>query len=152
MISVESRSLLVCKSSYCCCTETAISGSLPPVGYSWYAYSAYLLLRSVEAVWIVVIIFQTYAYLGENHPLMAEIDGNIGVILYAVQEFDDALKFLQSALKLHHIYLEPQALKTALIYHLMARTYSCRGDFRTALQMEKVLFSRILNSSSSYRF
>ncbi|KAL4001736.1 Clustered mitochondria family protein [Acanthocheilonema viteae] len=78
---------------------------------------------------------------GENHPFMAEIDGNIGVILYAVQEFDDALKFLQNALKLHLTYLEPQALKTALIYHLMARTYSCRGDFRTALQMEKETFT-----------
>ncbi|VDK77142.1 unnamed protein product [Onchocerca ochengi] len=78
---------------------------------------------------------------GENHPFMAEIDGNIGVILYAVQEFDDALKFLQNALKLHQTYLEPQALKTALIYHLMARTYSCRGDFRTALQMEKETFA-----------
>ncbi|VDK79802.1 unnamed protein product [Litomosoides sigmodontis] len=77
---------------------------------------------------------------GENHPFMAEIDANIGVILYAVQEFDDALKFLQNALKLHLTYLEPHALKTALIYHLMARTYSCRGDFRTALQMEKETF------------
>uniref|UniRef100_A0A915BII9 Clustered mitochondria protein homolog n=3 Tax=Parascaris univalens TaxID=6257 RepID=A0A915BII9_PARUN len=78
---------------------------------------------------------------GENHPLMAQIDGNIGVILYAVQEYDDALKFLQSALKLHQAYMEPRALKTALIYHLMARTYSCRGDFRTALQMEKETFT-----------
>ncbi|VDN49388.1 unnamed protein product, partial [Gongylonema pulchrum] len=78
---------------------------------------------------------------GENHPLMAEIDANIGVILYAVQEFDDALKFLQNALKLNQIYLEPRALKTAIIYHLMARTYSCRGDFRTALQMEKETFT-----------
>ncbi|CAG9538278.1 unnamed protein product [Cercopithifilaria johnstoni] len=78
---------------------------------------------------------------GENHPFMAEIDANIGVILYAVQEFDDALKFLQNALKLHLTYLEPQALKTALIYHLMAKTYSCRGDFRTALQMEKETFT-----------
>ncbi|VDK54673.1 unnamed protein product [Anisakis simplex] len=78
---------------------------------------------------------------GENHPLMAQIDGNIGVILYAIQEYDDALKFLQSALKLHQIYMEPRALKTALIYHLMARTYSCRGDFRTALQMEKETFT-----------
>ncbi|MCP9258690.1 Clustered mitochondria protein [Dirofilaria immitis] len=78
---------------------------------------------------------------GENHPFMAEIDSNIGVILYAVQEFDDALKFLQNALKLYQTYLEPQALKTALIYHLMAKTYSCRGDFRTALQMEKETFT-----------
>ncbi|VDD87948.1 unnamed protein product [Enterobius vermicularis] len=78
---------------------------------------------------------------GENHPLMAQIDGNIGVILYAVQEYDEALKFLQSALKLHQTYMEPRALKTAMIYHLMARTYSCRGDFRTALQMEKETFT-----------
>lgn len=75
---------------------------------------------------------------GEYHPLIAQIDGNIGVILYAVQEYDDALKFLQNALKLHQIYSEPLALKTALIYHLIARTQSCRGDFRSALQMEKV--------------
>lgn len=78
---------------------------------------------------------------GENHPMMAQIDGNIGVVLYAVQEYDDALKFLQSALRLHQMYMEPRALKTALIYHLIARTYSCRGDFRTALQMEKETFT-----------
>ncbi|VDN06962.1 unnamed protein product [Thelazia callipaeda] len=78
---------------------------------------------------------------GEDHPVMAEIDGNIGVILHAVQEFDDALKFLKNALKLHQKYLEPQSLKIALIYHLIARTYSCRGDFRSALQMEKETFT-----------
>uniref|UniRef100_A0A158R5N9 Clustered mitochondria protein homolog n=1 Tax=Syphacia muris TaxID=451379 RepID=A0A158R5N9_9BILA len=77
---------------------------------------------------------------GDDHPLMAQIDGNIGVLLYAVQEYDEALRFLQSALQLHKKYMEPRALKTALIYHLMARTYSCRGDFRTALQMEKETF------------
>ncbi|MFH4976175.1 hypothetical protein AB6A40_002884 [Gnathostoma spinigerum] len=78
---------------------------------------------------------------GENHPLMAQIDGNIGVILYAIQEYDDALKFLESALKLHQSYSDPRAFKTALIYHLIARTQSCRGDFRAALQMEKETFT-----------
>uniref|UniRef100_A0A914UNE2 Clustered mitochondria protein homolog n=1 Tax=Plectus sambesii TaxID=2011161 RepID=A0A914UNE2_9BILA len=78
---------------------------------------------------------------GENHPLMAQIDSNIGVVLYAVQEYDFALKFLNQALKLHILYTGANSLKTALIYHLMARAHSCRGDFRTALQNEKETFT-----------
>lgn len=32
-------------------------------------------------------------------------------------------------------------LKLALLYHLIARIQSCRGDFRSAIQMEKETFN-----------
>ena len=40
-----------------------------------------------------------------------------------------------------HRYFGQESLKTAMTYHLVARTHSCRGDFRSALQSEKEAFS-----------
>ncbi|GMT19885.1 hypothetical protein PFISCL1PPCAC_11182 [Pristionchus fissidentatus] len=78
---------------------------------------------------------------GENHPFMATIDGNIGVILFAVQEFDLACKFIQSAEKIAAAAGETKRLKSALLNHVMARAHACRGDFRTALVAEKETFT-----------
>merc|ERR1712002_352482 len=66
---------------------------------------------------------------GENHPEVALIDSNIGLILHAVGEYDLSLKFLD------------KALKVAVSYHLVARTQSCMGDFRSALTNEKETFT-----------
>lgn len=38
-------------------------------------------------------------------------------------------------------YFGPGSLKVAMNYHLVARTHSCRGDFRAALQSEKEAFT-----------
>ena len=35
----------------------------------------------------------------------------------------------------------PKSLKVAMSYHLVARTQSCRGDFRSALASEKEAFT-----------
>ncbi|KJH46399.1 hypothetical protein DICVIV_07522 [Dictyocaulus viviparus] len=103
---------------------------------------------------------------GENHPLMAQIDGNIGVILFAVHEFDTALRFLTSAEAVMFCNGEPKRLKvsiifvnlevrfsgehegvvrggaavklmSALVQHIAARAHASRGDFRSALAAEK---------------
>lgn len=82
---------------------------------------------------------------GEEHPQMGQIDANIGVILYLLQEYETALKFLNNALSLYQKY--GVAIKIALLHHVVARAHSCRGDFRTALSFEKETFniySRIL--------
>ncbi|KAL3103177.1 hypothetical protein niasHS_002363 [Heterodera schachtii] len=76
---------------------------------------------------------------GEQHPYMGQIDANIGIILYALQEFDTSLKFLNNALPLYQKYGVP--VKTALLHHVIARAHSCRGDFRTALNFEKETFN-----------
>nr|CDJ96573.1 CRE-CLU-1 protein [Haemonchus contortus] len=78
---------------------------------------------------------------GENHPLMAQIDGNIGVILFAVHEFDTALRFLQSAEAVMAANGEPKRLKSALVQHITARAHASRGDFRAALAAEKETYS-----------
>jgi protein TIF31 len=38
-------------------------------------------------------------------------------------------------------YFGSESLKTAMTYHLVARTHSCRGDFRSALQSEKEAYT-----------
>lgn len=78
---------------------------------------------------------------GENHPEVALFDSNIGLILQAVAEYDLSLRFLQKALELHNRFFGPQSLKVAMSYHLVARAYSCKGDFRTALNNEKEAYT-----------
>ncbi|KAI8739324.1 clustered mitochondria protein [Biomphalaria glabrata] len=78
---------------------------------------------------------------GENHPEVALIDSNIGLILQAVEEYDFSLRYLEHALQLNIKYFGPESLKTAMTHHLVARTHSCRGDFRSALQSEKEAYS-----------
>ncbi|KAL5015908.1 hypothetical protein ScPMuIL_005497 [Solemya velum] len=78
---------------------------------------------------------------GEDHPEVALIDSNIGLILHAVEEYDLSLRFLENALMLNSKYHGTKSLKVAMSYHLVARTHSCRGDFRAALQSEKEAYS-----------
>merc|ERR1719193_871430 len=78
---------------------------------------------------------------GENHPELALIDSNIGLILHAVGEYDISLRFLEKALQLNLAYHGPKSLKVAVSYHLVARTQSCMGDFRSALTNEKETFA-----------
>lgn len=78
---------------------------------------------------------------GENHPEVALFYCNIGLILHAVNEFDLSLRFLHKALELNSKFYGVRSLKVALCYHLVARTFSCKGDFRSALQNEKEAYS-----------
>ena len=78
---------------------------------------------------------------GEQHPEVSLIDSNIGLILHAVGEYDLSLKFLGKSLELNKRFHGDQSLKVAVSYHLVARTQSCMGDFRTALQNEKETYA-----------
>lgn len=78
---------------------------------------------------------------GENHPEMAILDSNIGLILHAVCEYDLSFRFLKNALKLNINFFGQKHIKVAVNYHLVARTQSCTGDFRGALQNEKETFA-----------
>ena len=49
---------------------------------------------------------------GENHPELALIDSNIGLILHAVGEYDISLRFLEKALALNIAYHGPRFLFT----------------------------------------
>merc|ERR1712141_579233 len=69
------------------------------------------------------------------------IDSNIGLILHAVGEYDLSLKFLDKALELNLKFHGIKSLKVAVSYHLVARTQSCMGDFRSALTNEKETFA-----------
>ncbi|KFD69812.1 hypothetical protein M514_06164 [Trichuris suis] len=77
---------------------------------------------------------------GEDHPEMALIDSNIGLMLYAVGELDFSMQFLRNALATNQRYFGDEHLKTALTHDLLARTYSCRNDYRSALLSEKQTF------------
>ncbi|XP_032674244.1 clustered mitochondria protein homolog isoform X2 [Odontomachus brunneus] len=78
---------------------------------------------------------------GEDHPEVALLDSNISLILHAVGEYDLSLRFLEHALTLNLRYHGARSLKVAMSYHLVARTQSCMGDFRAALNNEKETYA-----------
>ncbi|XP_045929094.1 clustered mitochondria protein homolog isoform X1 [Micropterus dolomieu] len=74
---------------------------------------------------------------GEDHPEMALLDSNIGLVLHGVMEYDLSLRFLENALTINTKYHGPRSLKVALSHHLVARVYESKAEFRSALQHEK---------------
>uniref|UniRef100_A0A1A7YW93 Clustered mitochondria protein homolog n=2 Tax=Iconisemion striatum TaxID=60296 RepID=A0A1A7YW93_9TELE len=74
---------------------------------------------------------------GEDHPEMALIDSNIGLVLHGVMEYDLSLRFLENALTINTKYHGSRSLKVALSHHLVARVYESKAEFRSALQHEK---------------
>uniref|UniRef100_A0A8C8ELP9 Clustered mitochondria protein homolog n=1 Tax=Oncorhynchus tshawytscha TaxID=74940 RepID=A0A8C8ELP9_ONCTS len=74
---------------------------------------------------------------GEDHPEMALLDSNIGLVLHGVMEYDLSLRFLENSLAINSKYHGPRSLKVALSHHLVARVYESKAEFRSALQQEK---------------
>uniref|UniRef100_A0A8C1SLM4 Clustered mitochondria protein homolog n=1 Tax=Cyprinus carpio TaxID=7962 RepID=A0A8C1SLM4_CYPCA len=74
---------------------------------------------------------------GEDHPEMALLDSNIGLVLHGVMEYDLSLRFLENALAINSKYHGPRSLKVALSHHQVARVYESKAEFRSALQHEK---------------
>lgn len=56
-------------------------------------------------------------------------------------EYELSLRFLEHALALNIKYYGDTSLKVAVSYHLVARTQSCMGDFRSALNHEKEAYA-----------
>jgi len=51
------------------------------------------------------------------------------------------LRFLEKALALNIKFYGSKSLKVAVSYHLVARTQSCMGDFRSALSNERETYA-----------
>ncbi|EQB78318.1 Putative eukaryotic translation initiation factor 3 subunit (eIF-3) isoform 2-like protein [Camelus ferus] len=84
-----------------------------------------------RARYLMLLVF------GEDHPEMALLDNNIGLVLHGVMEYDLSLRFLENALAVSTKYHGPKSLKVALSHHLVARVYESKAEFRSALQHEK---------------
>ncbi|XP_068102299.1 clustered mitochondria protein homolog [Hyperolius riggenbachi] len=75
--------------------------------------------------------------IGEDHPTMATLDSNIGVVLQAVLESNLSLRFLEKALEANQKYYGMKSLDVALSHHLIALAYTSKAEFRVAMQHEK---------------
>ncbi|XP_008120855.2 clustered mitochondria protein homolog isoform X1 [Anolis carolinensis] len=84
-----------------------------------------------RARYLMLLVF------GEDHPEMALLDNNIGLVLHGVMEYDLSLRFLENALAINSKYHGSKSLKVALSHHLVARVYESKAEFRSALQHEK---------------
>ncbi|XP_073485466.1 clustered mitochondria protein homolog [Aquarana catesbeiana] len=78
---------------------------------------------------------------GEDHPTMATLDSNIGVVLQAVFEYDLSLRFLEKALEANRKYYGMKSLDVALSHHLIALAYTNKAEFRAAMQHEKETYT-----------
>ncbi|KAM4808065.1 clustered mitochondria protein homolog [Rhinophrynus dorsalis] len=78
---------------------------------------------------------------GEDHPSMATLDSNIGVVLQAVLECDLALRFLDKALQTNQKYFGIKSLDVALSHHLIALVHTTKAEFRAAMQHEKETYT-----------
>ncbi|CAI5445005.1 unnamed protein product [Caenorhabditis angaria] len=109
------------------------------ISLAHYAFTSLLFPESLKplyrARYLLNVVF------GEKHPLMAQIDANIGTILFTMQDYETALKFLHSADRISKQIGEPKKLKSGLITNLIARTLAMRGDFRPALVAEKETYA-----------
>ena len=99
-----------------------------------------------QQVSIALKLFYRARYLlvtvvGDQHPDVSLVDSNIGLILHAVGQYSLSLLFLENALALNKKFYGEKSLKVALSSHLVARTQSCTGDFRSALLNEKETFT-----------
>ncbi|OCU01727.1 hypothetical protein XELAEV_18007503mg [Xenopus laevis] len=78
---------------------------------------------------------------GEDHPSMATLDSNIGVVLQAVLECDLSLRFLEKALETNKKYFGNKSLDVALSHHLIALAHTSKAEFRAAMQHEKETYT-----------
>ncbi|CAH2295223.1 clustered mitochondria homolog [Pelobates cultripes] len=78
---------------------------------------------------------------GEDHPTMATLDSNIGIVLQAVLECDLSLRFLENALAINKKYYGSKSLDVALSHHLIALVHTTKAEFRTAMQHEKETYT-----------
>ncbi|XP_016356425.1 protein clueless-like [Sinocyclocheilus anshuiensis] len=70
---------------------------------------------------------------GADHPYTAVIDASLGLVLQGEQ----ALQYLQSALKLNSSFRGDADLTTALMHHLLAQRQCVAGDYRGGMNHEK---------------
>lgn len=92
---------------------------------------------------IYLVLFSSFTAffcsIDDQFPLIFQ--SNISLILHALGEYELSLRFLEKSLALNIEYYGPLSVKVAVSYHLVARTQSCMGDFRSALQNEKETYA-----------
>merc|ERR1711990_595811 len=74
---------------------------------------------------------------GEDHPEMATIDQNIGLVLFFSGHWDQAQAFFENALRLFLQFQTKKPLKAAICRHQIARCHSFKSEFRSAIEHEK---------------
>ncbi|KAF7695207.1 clustered mitochondria protein homolog [Silurus meridionalis] len=83
---------------------------------------------------------------GEDHPYTAVLDSSLGLMLQGEQ----AMQYLQSALRLNTSFRGAMDLTTALNHHILAQRMCVSGDYRGAMAQEKEahnIFSKLCGDS-----
>lgn len=77
----------------------------------------------------------------EPHGFLFRLDLTIGVMLHGLRHHQYSVAYLVSALSVAEKVYGPDHLETALAHYVLARDKACRGEFREALQHQKIVLS-----------
>ena len=88
-----------------------------------------------RARYLLLVLF------GEKHPQMATIDLNIGYTYHSVGENKRAVKYLENVIRLQDVFYGPHHVQTGMTRHLLSKAYSLAGEYRQAIQQEKLAYN-----------
>ncbi|OQV21690.1 Clustered mitochondria protein-like protein [Hypsibius exemplaris] len=77
----------------------------------------------------------------EPHGFLFRLDLSIGVMLHGLRYHQHSVAYLMSAVNISEKLYGAEHLETALAHYVLARDKACRGEFRDALQHQKVVVS-----------
>lgn len=78
---------------------------------------------------------------GEDHPEMATIDQNIGLVLFFSGHWEQSENFFRNALLLFDKFQAKKPMKAAICNHQIARCCSFKSDFKGAIASEKLTYA-----------
>jgi Tetratricopeptide repeat len=77
----------------------------------------------------------------EPHGFLLRLDLSIGVMLHGLRYHQHSVGYLVNAVNTAEKLYGQEHLETALAHYVLARDKACRGEFRDALQHQKVVVS-----------
>uniref|UniRef100_A0AC35TFP8 Clu domain-containing protein n=1 Tax=Rhabditophanes sp. KR3021 TaxID=114890 RepID=A0AC35TFP8_9BILA len=89
----------------------------------------------LRARYLAILIY------GELHPVVATIDGNLALIHYHNGDYENCIKYFENFVDISNLYKYPYDQRNALVYRSCINAYIARGDFRSAIKIEKKVYA-----------
>ncbi|ORZ01071.1 clustered mitochondria-domain-containing protein [Syncephalastrum racemosum] len=77
---------------------------------------------------------------GAGHPDSATADNNTGVMLQSLRDYKTSTLFFERACETQENIFGKEHVFTATGYHILAKAYTLQGDFKKALEAERIAF------------
>ncbi|KAF9898427.1 Intracellular distribution of mitochondria, partial [Lobosporangium transversale] len=81
---------------------------------------------------------------GKNHPDSSTADNNIAVMLQSLKDFEKSCAFFERAKETQELAHGKEHLIIANCHHVLAKAHAFKGDFETAVKVEKTAYDMFL--------